>query len=120
MSQLIQALTVVSPGQRRALPRKQLGMTVDALAEHCSWQAADAYEVSATAMARVWSTNGNITLAQKAEAARMLVEHVYGEFRPCLRDLRMALMDQDVDAARTALDTLEQQMFSVGVDSPRT
>lgn len=45
-----------------------------------------------------------------------IIQEIFGEFRPQLIELRLALYDQDTDRARQILNTLEKNMFEDGVE----
>lgn len=47
---------------------------------------------------------------------RAVVEEIFGEFRPRLNELRMALYDKDPHKALDILAQLELQMFYEGID----
>lgn len=46
---------------------------------------------------------------------RTVVEEVFGEFRPLINDLRIAMYRQDDYQAKAILDKLEYQMFEEGL-----
>lgn len=45
-----------------------------------------------------------------------IIQEIFGEFRPQLIELKLALYDQDTDRARQILNTLEKNMFEDGVE----
>lgn len=54
------------------------------------------------------------TLTEATRVAKnAIIEEVFGEFRPHVRAVELAIYKRDFDAALAALRTLEQQMFSV-------
>lgn len=46
-------------------------------------------------------------------AKNAIIEEVFGEFRPHVRAVELAIYKRDFDAALAALHALEQQMFSI-------
>jgi hypothetical protein len=48
----------------------------------------------------------------KNSAKRQMIHEIYGEFRPMLRKLDLALMERRWEEAHAALQELENEMFS--------
>ena len=47
---------------------------------------------------------------------RGMIEEMFGEFRPLIIEMRVALYDEDTQRVRTLLAQLEEQMFTDGVE----
>lgn len=81
---------------------------------------AEEYRIGVSVYTRALLTKQEIHSATNPGGARRyveesaknaIIEEIFGEFRPLLREARLALNNRDVDAARTALNKLETVMF---------
>lgn len=59
------------------------------------------------------SRDGRALGEAKRVVKNAIIEEVFGEFRPHVRAVELAIYKRDFDAALAALHALEQQMFSI-------
>lgn len=125
MSQLVNAIQAFDTGERKALRTKKSKLFEDLvklesqLYEDKSYDVAKIYKIGVKFGNQVMVSEHEILRNEHAltdainNTKRSVVEAVFGEFRPTIRQIYDALYDYDVEKARKILSDLEYQMFEV-------
>ena len=123
MSKLALAITTRDTGKLRALKSElsTVDLTESFTPLMLNGVVCQEYAIEARLGAKVYLTEleqvQSSTALQGAVTAtrKQVIEEVFGEFRPLIAQLRVALYDTDTHRARDILFRLERQMFSEGV-----
>lgn len=125
MSKLAQHLKAHQTGRRYAEAPKLELACVDVLNDVTFMPFDDVYEYRLEAMigarfmvdsrANMIGTDDQLTLATK-KVRRMVVEEIFGEFRPLIDEIRKAIYEREWKKVDTALDVLHERMFVDGLN----
>lgn len=128
MSKLVNAIQAFDTGERKILRAKKSKLFEDLVElesqiyEDISYDVAKIYKIGVKFGNQVMVSEHEILRNEHAltdainNTKRSVVEAVFGEFRPTIRQIYDALYDYDVDKARKILSDLEVQMFEMTVD----
>jgi len=128
MSKLAKAITATTTGNVRAMRDKLRYLEVtksvsDVGSSFYPHKLAKEYRIQARFTAVAWLEDEISKTAQHDAFQEMLqtvkrgmIEEMFGEFRPLIIEMRVALYDEDTQRARTLLAQLEEQMFTNGVE----
>lgn len=126
MSQLVNAIQAFDTGERKALRAKKSKLFEDLVKlesqiyeDKSSYDVAKIYKIGVKFGNQVMVSEHDVLRSEHAltdainNTKRSVVEAVFGEFRPTIRQIYDALYDHDVEKARKILSDLEYQMFEV-------
>lgn len=126
MSQLVNAIQAFDTGERKVLRAKKSRLFEDLVKlesqiyeDKSSYDVAKIYKIGVKFGNQVMVSeheilrNGHALTDAINNTKRSVVEAVFGEFRPAIRQIYDALYDYDVEKARKILSDLENQMFEV-------
>lgn len=125
MSQLVNAIQAFDTGERKILRAKKSRLFEDLVKlesqiyEDRSYDVGKIYRIGVKFGSQVMVSEHEILRNEHAltdainNTKRSVVEAVFGEFRPTIRQIYDALYDYDVEKARKILSDLENQMFEV-------
>ena len=126
MSQLVSAIQSFDTGERKILRNKRSKLFEDLVTLESQIHE-DKSEMFVAKIYKIGLKIGNQVMVSDHEllrnehaltdainnTKRSVIEAVFGEFRPTIRQIYDALYDYDVDKARHLLVKLEEQMFEV-------
>lgn len=124
MSRLAQAITERDTGERKALQTKlktvEITETFTPANYAIDYSIGRMYQVEARLGAKIYIDESKIKHRSDISVAvndvrKQVIEEVFGEFRPLLIEMRVALYDADTTRARQILSQLEYQMFVEGL-----
>lgn len=126
MSQLVNAIQSFDTGERKILRRKRSKLFEDIVKlesqiheDKSDMLVAKIYKVGLKIGNQVMVSDHELLRNEHAltdainNTKRSVVEAVFGEFRPAIREIHNALYEYDVEKARFLLVKLEEQMFEV-------
>lgn len=126
MSQLVNAIQAFDTGERKALRTKKSKLFEDLVKlesqiyeDKSSYDVAKIYRIGVKFGNQVMVSEHDVLRSEHAltdainNTKRSVIEAVFGEFRPTIRQIYDALYDHDVEKARKILSDLEYQMFEV-------
>lgn len=126
MSQLVNAIQAFDTGERKVLRAKKSKLFEDLVKlesqiyeDKSSYDVAKIYRIGVKFGSQVMVSEHDVLRNEHAltdainNTKRSVVEAVFGEFRPTIRQIYDALYDHDVEKARKILSDLEYQMFEV-------
>ena len=128
MSKLAAAISHTISGQKKFLKKEKLNyldVSVDVTKNPVSYKVATEVKVGVKLETKLWideldvdkTIGPNIDPIHEAlyDIKRVMVEEVFGEFRPIILEMRAALYDSDKYRLRRLLAELENQMFVDGI-----
>jgi len=128
MSKLAAAISHTISGQKKILEERKinyLDVSVDVTKNPVSYKVATEVKVGVKLETKLWideldvdkTIGPNIDPIHEAlyDIKRVMVEEVFGEFRPIILEMRAALYDSDKYRLRRLLAELENQMFVDGI-----
>ena len=128
MSKLAAAISHTITGEKRILEERKLNyldVTVGVTKNPVSYNVATEVKIGVKLETKAWISDlglektigPNIDPIHEAlyDIKRVMVEEVFGEFRPIILEMRAALYDSDKYRLRRLLAELENQMFVDGI-----
>lgn len=126
MSKLARAITATMTHRKVALnkPLKYTDIKLDNGSIDFTYSTGTVYRIGVTLGKQVVVPDFDVTISKNDsplynalyDMKQAIIQEIFGEFRPQLIELKLALYDQDTDRARQILNTLEKNMFEDGVE----